>query len=740
MTTTTSAPDQTEAAPSGASPPTPTAATPPPYAPPGYTAPAAVPLPPTPPPSSLAAVLRASHAVPLTIALLSYGACPRCCLRFAGVREALPYEQTAPRAAALLAELKKDAGAAAGPADGGVAAPSEGDHGNPLAGTGPGPAHGEAPAPSGDDACGDACGEATARPAVTPPPPAAFDPPCSVCVGVLQSLDAPTPPLPPPLMDTAAALDSGAGTWRAAASGHPATLAAAFRAEGHACGASALQILYPAAAAVRQVCAVEALRAAGLWDSGGVEGDCGDLEGGAAAALSTTPPATPHLPPRHHYRPRAVVDVKDALRLALVGPLGAALGRRLGGEGEPGVDVSLALQFLHPASAGEADALAAAGAVSAGGKRGKGPRWKGPNSEGASKKRRGGGGPAPAVGRAATAPFLAALATVGPAALAAAGLSSPPTPPSAPAHLTLRVRRAPVLIGGYYTKALRDISQSPFFVGGHRLGRTSVQEAVEAWLLPALRADSLKFVTAGREDMDVRMLGRGRPFVMEVLNARARIDWDGRDGSKAGGGGREGREGAARPPASSHQFRHPGTTHPPSLLADVEASINAAGTGVGAHRLTLVTRAALAAIKAGESTKEKSYRAAVTLPAPASPALLARLNGAVPPGSGGLVLAQTTPTRVEARRAMLVRHRAVHELTAEAGVEGDDGGPGQTPAASHRITLTLRAQAGLYVKEFVHGDGGRTVPDLATLAGCEVGGGRAEITALDVLAVHLDFV
>jgi len=39
-------------------------------------------------------------------------------------------------------------------------------------------------------------------------------------------------------------------------------------------------------------------------------------------------------------------------------------------------------------------------------------------------------------------------------------------------------------------------------------------------LAPQLRADRIKFMAAGREDMDVRMLGGGRPFVLEVLNAR----------------------------------------------------------------------------------------------------------------------------------------------------------------------------------------------------------------------------
>lgn len=53
--------------------------------------------------------------------------------------------------------------------------------------------------------------------------------------------------------------------------------------------------------------------------------------------------------------------------------------------------------------------------------------------------------------------------------------------------------------------------------------------------------------------------------------------------------------------------------------------------------------------------------------------------------------------------------------------------------APHVFRLQLRTDAGTYIKEFVHGDGGRTVPCLADVAGAP-----ASIRGLDVLAVHLD--
>jgi tRNA pseudouridine synthase 10 len=47
-----------------------------------------------------------------------------------------------------------------------------------------------------------------------------------------------------------------------------------------------------------------------------------------------------------------------------------------------------------------------------------------------------------------------------------------------------------------------------------------MQEEVEKVVLPVFAADGGIFVPAGREDLDVRMLGTGRPFVFEVHNAR----------------------------------------------------------------------------------------------------------------------------------------------------------------------------------------------------------------------------
>ena len=43
----------------------------------------------------------------------------------------------------------------------------------------------------------------------------------------------------------------------------------------------------------------------------------------------------------------------------------------------------------------------------------------------------------------------------------------------------------------------RDISHTPFFVDGKRLGKTSIQEVLQDLLLPDLRMNSVKLISAG---------------------------------------------------------------------------------------------------------------------------------------------------------------------------------------------------------------------------------------------------
>lgn len=49
---------------------------------------------------------------------------------------------------------------------------------------------------------------------------------------------------------------------------------------------------------------------------------------------------------------------------------------------------------------------------------------------------------------------------------------------------------------------------------------SSIQEIVAKGVMEHFRSKSNKFHSGGREDLDVRMLGDGRPFVIEIENPK----------------------------------------------------------------------------------------------------------------------------------------------------------------------------------------------------------------------------
>jgi len=181
------------------------------------------------------------------------------------------------------------------------------------------------------------------------------------------------------------------------------------------------------------------------------------------------------------------------------------------------------------------------------------------------------------------------------------------------------------------------------------------------------------FHGAGREDVDARMLGTGRPFVVEVKEPRRR-DID---------------------------------------VTRLESDVNAFADGaVEVEGLRRATYEMVERVKRLDASK--TYRAAVAFDDPvdadALTSALEELDGAT--------VEQYTPQRVDHRRANLTRTREVY---ATSGELDDD---------TH-ATVEIHGAGGLYVKELVSGDNGRTEPSLAGLLG--VG---ARVTALDVLAVE----
>ncbi|KAI9113220.1 hypothetical protein K1719_015745 [Acacia pycnantha] len=249
-----------------------------------------------------------------------------------------------------------------------------------------------------------------------------------------------------------------------------------------------------------------------------------------------------------------------------------------------------------------------------------------------------------------------------------------------PCHFTVYCCRAPIYFGGRYLKYSRNVSQTRWIIDDERMGEASVEEIIGGNILQRCHGDSYKFHAAGREDIDVRMLGPGRPFLVEVQNARL---------------------------VPSDPF-----------VKDIERLINNLEIKlVGVKNLKLVGSHGWNLMREGEAEKQKQYAALVWISRPLNDEDLQSVSSLK-----DLKILQRTPIRVLHRRSPLEREKIIHWMKIET-----------VAGSSQYFLLHLCTQAGTYIKEFVHGDLGRTHPSMGTILGC-----RAEILQLDVTNVKMD--
>jgi tRNA pseudouridine synthase 10 len=251
----------------------------------------------------------------------------------------------------------------------------------------------------------------------------------------------------------------------------------------------------------------------------------------------------------------------------------------------------------------------------------------------------------------------------------------------------------PAFVYGRYRKLERDVPQTEWPCrecggSGKQLGDegevdcehcggsgylypTSVEEEVAPHVRAAMDGEDAVFHGAGREDVDALMLGTGRPFVVEVKRPRERS---------------------------------------PDVDA-LAARINESDR-VEVEDLQLATHEMVERVK--ELDASKTYRATVAFDEPVEEAALSDALAEL----RGTTVEQYTPQRVDHRRASTTRTRTVYDI------DGDLEG-------AREATVEVHGEGGLYVKELMSGDDGRTEPSLAGLLG--VG---AEVTALDVVRVE----
>ena len=247
----------------------------------------------------------------------------------------------------------------------------------------------------------------------------------------------------------------------------------------------------------------------------------------------------------------------------------------------------------------------------------------------------------------------------------------------------VRIQINPLYIEGKYNKLKRGIPQTKWpcskckgrgceecnFTG--KQYPESVEELISEHFLKLTKGREAKFHGAGREDIDVLMLGSGRPFVLEIKEPKIRkLD-----------------------------------------LEKIEQEINKVNEGKTAyHNLHVCERKRKAEIKQSSPDTYKVYRALVKCDEAFDKDKLEELTKLNE-------IHQQTPLRVLRRRADKVRIKHVLDLSYEII---DD----------IRFSMRIKTEGGLYIKELISGDEGRSHPNIGEILGV-----NAICEQLDVIEV-----
>ena len=249
----------------------------------------------------------------------------------------------------------------------------------------------------------------------------------------------------------------------------------------------------------------------------------------------------------------------------------------------------------------------------------------------------------------------------------------------------VRIQINPLFIEGKYNKLVRGIPQTKWPCGkckgkgceacdytGQQY-KDTVEDLISREILPMTNGNTTKFHGSGREDIDVRMLGEGRPFVIEVKHPfKRKID-----------------------------------------LKFLRVLVNSHSDGkIEINDLKYVTKERKASIKNSSVESYKIYSAIAEFE-----------NGVTSKDIYNIeklkTIDQRTPIRVEHRRADLIRTREIKNIEVER-------------INSKKLHLIIKCQGGLYIKELISGDNNRTKPSVSSITN-----NQAECTQLDVLKVHI---
>ena len=154
-------------------------------------------------------------------------------------------------------------------------------------------------------------------------------------------------------------------------------------------------------------------------------------------------------------------------------------------------------------------------------------------------------------------------------------------------------------------------------------------------------------------------------------------------------------------------------------LSEAETTVNRKYAGLIEVRLTSYSsRREVTEVKEEEALKQKIYRAVILSATPITDDDIKKLEEQFT-DSNGVLVKQQTPKRVLHRRPDVLRKKRVYEVKIRR--------------ISNRVFEALiRCDGGLYVKELITGDEGRTRPSFSEILGTPL-----TCIALDVLSVEI---
>ena len=230
-----------------------------------------------------------------------------------------------------------------------------------------------------------------------------------------------------------------------------------------------------------------------------------------------------------------------------------------------------------------------------------------------------------------------------------------------------------LFIFGKYNKLMRGIPQTHWYCKScmgkgcqlcNYTGKqylTSVEELINPEFIKESEATDSKFHGAGREDIDVRMLGRGRPFILELRNPKIRrLD-----------------------------------------LLKLESRVNKKNKKkVRIQNLRYSNKKEVINLKSEAKNTRKVYKSLVLSDGKLSKeefnVKLRELKSSIE----NQEIHQRTPNRVSHRRADKIRGKLVYKIDGKY-------------VKANLFEFRIQTQGGTYIKELINGDNGRTSPSFS---------------------------